>query len=114
MLAPSGLNSLILDENAASETVTMIADAVYSAPAVSGKEIVHTEFSVDITDAVTGKTSFTINICFDKTIEVTAYEQDKPYSTFYAVADHVFIEIEKCLFLKFGSAAQYEDFINNV
>ncbi|MBQ8827084.1 MAG: hypothetical protein IJ007_08325 [Oscillospiraceae bacterium] len=109
--APSGLNFLILDEKAAKEAVTMIADAVSSAPVVEGKEIVHTEFVIDITDLTTDETAFTINMCFDKTIQIIAYGQDTESSAFYAVADHDFIEIEKYLFLKFGSMTQYEKFI---
>ena len=109
--APSGMNFLILDEKSAEDTVSMIADAVYSAPVVEGKEIVSTEFVIDITNLTTDKTAFTINMCYDKTIEVIVYEQDKSFCTFYAVADHDFIEIEKHLFLKFGSLSQYEKFI---
>ena len=109
--APSGMNFLILDEKSAEDAVSMIADAVYSAPVVDGKEIVSTEFVIDITNLTTDKTAFTINMCYDKTIEVIVYEQDKSFCTFYAVADHDFIEIEKHLFLKFGSLSQYEKFI---
>lgn len=108
---PSGLNFLILDEKAAEEAVTMIADAVSSADTVKGKEVVHVEFAIDIIDRTTEEKAFTINLCFDKTIQIIDHRQDTECSAFYSAADYDFIEIEKLLFLKFGSLSQYEEFI---
>lgn len=107
--APSGLNFIVLDEFSAAEVVEMVADAVDKTETAPVKDIRRAEFVIRINNEETGEVNYTIAVNDDGVITVA--EGDTAVRN-YTVNEEKFLRIEKVLFLKFGSVAQYEDFIN--
>ncbi len=101
----------ILDDRAAENLITRIADIVYASSQSDGGADCPVVFSVSVNDAFTGRKAYSITLNENHTVNITLFNERDSITKSYFLSAEDFTAVEKELFLCFGTEAEYRDYL---